>query len=490
MVRLALGWYRALVMTGLYTADKNSDFDPLNVASYVPALKRCVDDHPILSVAIHGLHTETPVFVRPAQLDMRNHVQIIDLKSASYECGEDELEVVRQVTLDVHDKPWENVETIPPWKIVVFPLPDAIDSTKIRIYILYTYSHTHGDGKSALAFHKSFLRGLQQNNIDDTLVYKPNSTPLPLSLESLCKLHVSWSFLLSPVLAQYLPATMCQWLGLRVGGTQLPTEKVYLGETIRYEENDFRTGSQILLVKKDFLAKTLTVCRSQQSRLTGLLNQLVVLALRKNLPPATATGFIAQIVLDLRHLVPEISDGATMGNFVSVMYETSSAPHKLDDYDSDFKYDDEFWHAVRGTTSRLAAAANTLKDQPIGLLKYLSNFRSWFLSHLGKKRESSYEISNVGVFDPRSPNGSDQPQTPGINEGTGQWNIERMIFSQPANVTAAPLNLQVVTIKGSDMVLTLNWQLGILGVPNEDVFAQRVLRHINDGISAIASFAS
>lgn len=425
------------------------------------------------------------MFTRPAKLDLSNHIQIIDPESSVYRSTNDELEFFRKVVLETHDQPWSDAERIPPWKIVVLPLPDQKDSTQKRVYIIYAYSHTHGDAKSALAFHRTFLQGLQTQDADDndkSLVYEPPSSPLPLPLDEACKLKVSWSFLLAPVLAQYMPSIVCRLLRIQAAANQLSIDQAYTGEITSYDKDNFRTASQILIVKHDLLSKALEVCRSHQSKLTGLLNRLIVHALSDLLSPETANEFLGQIVVDLRPNIPAYADGMTMGNFVSGAYETSS---RITPNSNSEKYDETFWDAVRGTTSRLAAVARTLDDQPIGLLKYLSNFRSWFLGQLGKKRDSSYEISNIGIFDPTLPENTNNTAT----TASQPWAIERTFFSQPANVLGSPLNFQVVTMKGGDMVVTLNWQVGVTGVPDEDGFAKAVLRDIDNGLSEIASGA-
>lgn len=465
--------------------DKDSAFDTHSIASYIPALKWCIKSHSFLSATIQGLNGESPVFTRPAKLDLRNHIQIIDPESSIYKSTNDEVELLKKVVLETHDQQWEDAERSPPWKIVVLPLPDQADSTQKRVYIIYAYSHTHGDAKSALAFHRSFLQGLQTQTGDhdqsQSLIYEPPSSPLPLPLEQACTLKISWSYLLAPAIAQYMPNIVCRLLRIQAGGNQLSIDQVYTGEITRYDKDNFRTASQILVVKQDLLAKVLAVCRSQSSKLTGLLNRLTVHALSDILPPGTANGFLGQIVVDLRSHIPAYADGMTMGNFVSAVYDTSSRTTP----NPNSKYDETFWDAVRGTTTRLAAAANTLNDQPIGLLKYLSNFRAWFLGQLGKKRDSSYEISNIGVFDPTLLTNTNDMAT-----ASQPWSIERTVFSQPANVLASPLNFQVVTMKGGDMVITLNWQVGVTGVPDEDAFAKAVLRHVNKGLEEIASGAS
>ncbi|KAL4894212.1 hypothetical protein BDV59DRAFT_176049, partial [Aspergillus ambiguus] len=253
----------------------------------------------------------------------------------------------------------------------------------------------------------------------------------------------------------------------------------YTGEPIRYASNTFQTGLQVLVVPKDLLDTVLAACRKQKGRLTGLLNQLVVRALSESLPQEMGfDSFTGQIVIDLRPLVPDYSDNM-MGNYVSAICDISPR------IGAEADYDHTFWEAVRNTTFQLADAVSTLEDQPIGLLKYLNNFRSWFLNQIGKDRDLSYEISNVGVFDPsvRGECGDVVPSTP---EGQIRWKIERIMFSQPANVTGAPLNFQAATMKDADLVITLNWQIGVLGVQDEDTLTRTILNKIQGFMDEIA----
>ena len=74
-MRHALGFYRALIITGLYIQDsEEASSSKIGIDTFIPALKQCIDVHPILSAAISGEATEAPKFVRPATLDLRNHI--------------------------------------------------------------------------------------------------------------------------------------------------------------------------------------------------------------------------------------------------------------------------------------------------------------------------------------------------------------------------------------------------------------------------------
>ncbi|KAL4913760.1 hypothetical protein BDW62DRAFT_191826 [Aspergillus aurantiobrunneus] len=119
-----------------------------------------------------------------------------------------------------------------------------------------------------------------------------------------------------------------------------------------------------------------------------------------------------------------------------------------------------------------------LSTRPWVLLRYLDKFRPWFLEKLGKRRDSSYEISNAVVLDPSSKSA--------VDDDRGRWDIVRMVFSQPANVTSCPLSFSAVTTKGGEMVLTVNWQVGVLAVDDEDAFAKDVLRRIDGYLADIA----
>jgi hypothetical protein len=121
-------------------------------------------------------------------------------------------------------------------------------------------------------------------------------------------------------------------------------------------------------------------------------------------------------------------------------------------------------------------------------VQYLDKFRPWFLEKLGEARDSSYEISNAVVFDPSSKGNA---SVSGVeSDGKGTWDIERMVFSQPANVTNCPLSFSVVTRKDGELVMTLNWQIGVLGVVDENGFAKDILGRFDGYLTGIAQIDS
>ncbi|KAL3444644.1 hypothetical protein BJX65DRAFT_310645 [Aspergillus insuetus] len=504
ITRHALGFYRALILAGLYTFTPRQETAPTSASdflsadnadvkdptTYIPALKHCIATHPILSAGIRGQDGEEPVFVRCGdmeEMDIKRYLEVLDPVSPVSDVTE--IEALKSVMLRAHDTTFEDVERVPPWKVIVLPLSPPGEEGRKRAYVIFAYSHSHGDGRSGLNFHHTFLEGLRRAQKEQRYDCKPvYSTSglgsLPPALEEACTLRITWKFLLYTLFGDRMPEWLRGWLGF---STPIASGKTWTGKVMQYNAGNFRTGSEILLVQRKPVESVLRVCREKGGvRFTGLLNQLVVRALSAVLPEHDAScavqDFIGTIVVDLRALVPAYKP-EMMLNCVSAVYEgsqivaTGNSVVRLKD-------DEALWDAARGTTARLAHSASTLVDQPIGLVQYLDKFRPWFLGKLGEARDSSYEISNAVVFDPSL---KDNASVSGVErDGKGIWDIERMVFSQPANVTNCPLSFSVVTRKDGEMVMTLNWQVGVLGVADENGFAKGILARIDGYLTDIA----
>ncbi|KAL4875040.1 hypothetical protein BJY04DRAFT_224429 [Aspergillus karnatakaensis] len=516
ITRHALDFYRCLIVGGLYTFTststsplepptgkvRDSACDLRDAKTYIPALKHCINTHPSLATAVQDAETEKPIFVRRDRVDLRNHLEIVAPETQSSDLrgddGEDregqiekEKEMLKRTMQKAHDCVLKDVDSVPGWRVVVLPLPvsepsiahsrDEPVGTVRRVYILFAYSHTHSDGRSGLNFHKTFLEGLRLNEqaCDDGYIYDTtasSSKTLPPAVEDVAALRITWLYLLLTLLGGHVPEFLRRWAGFSM---PVATEGTWIGEVMQYPEapEQFRTGVEMLVAKKETMEAVLGVCRVKKGvKFTGLLNALVVRALSGALAgdsgaDSIVEDFIGQIVIDLRGLVGAYP-ADMMVNCVSAVYERSCRVANAKG--TDLKNETALWSAARETTQRLAVSAGTLVNQPIGLVAYLNEFRPWFLGKLGQKRDSSYEISNAVVFEP--PSASEREE----------WDIERMVFSQPANVTSCPLSFSVVTRKDGDMVLTLNWQVGVLGVDDEDAFAKDVLARIDGYLVEIA----
>jgi hypothetical protein len=470
-VRQDVGHQRTLAIGAIYTSQTAHGVLDLSSGPEfaAEALKHCIRKHPILSAVIINGSAEKPSFDVSNPLDLFKHIELRDLNN---DLPEDKR--VEQILATVSNERFLSVDRHPPWKVILSSLPDQ-DGSTTRVLVLFAFYHSHGDGKSGLAFHRSFFEGLQ-----DEAARKQSaetfSSRLKPSMEEAGKLSLSWSYLLSPLLGLYLPNFLASMLGFRASATS-PEDGIWGGKDFCFDPNDFRTGLAMITIGHDVTQNALQRCRSRQASFTGLLNHLIARALHAELGPRHASKtFATQIVVDLRRLFPGTFNDQTMMNCVSAYYETIASPPTL--VEKWTTPTSEIWAAARNTTAGLAKCAGTLHNQPIGLLQYLHNFRSWTLGQIGKQRESSYEISNLVVFNPVL-----RPvEKPKIS-------IEKTFFTQPAAAVGPCLNFNLVTTKGGPLVMTATWQHGVLDlgcVEQEADFVRRVCSRIENDIGELS----
>lgn len=418
-------------------------------------------------------------------MNLQNHIEVLSITDLGDEATKlPEKDLIHQVTIRILDSEFSSVESIPPWKVVVVALSsqaDAQDQYTQRLFILFAYYHSHGDGKSALAFHRTFLQGLNghKGNLSEGFTCETPSTPLPPTIEQAGKLSISWAYLLSPLFGAYLPDFVATPLGLRASTTPKSAD-AWKGDKPPFDHSKFTTGLEFFNIPYTTTDKTLRLCRTHDVKFTSLLHQLVVRALREALPNNTSTGdhigsFVALTVVDIRHLLNGVGS------------EDMSCPGPTASFELFRRHDDDYWKdwtnsessspiwtAARQTTKDLAKCASTLHNQPIGLLSYLSKFRPWMQGEAAKDRDSSYEISIFGVFDPTA------------NAQKGEWDIESMFFAQPANVMGSCLAVNVITKKGGDTTISLTWQEGTLDVNKEQDFVSLVCQLLQKYFSQVA----
>lgn len=353
--------------------------------------------------------------------------------------------------------------------------------------MLFTNYHSHGDGRSGLAFQDSFHRGLAQyilqadddkESVDpEDTVCEPPTTPLLPPLEEGGKMTLSWGYLLSPLLGTYLPKSVVSYLGLRDSWLSSETD-IWRGEPTRFDPENHNTGLVLLTLDCRIKDKILQQCRNNKSTFTGMLQHLIARSLTSPSGGAlTTSSFLAGVAIDMRHLFPGRYSPSSMMNCVTGHSELVF--YSLSDESSDWATNSEsqFWQACQETSKSLKVAAGTLHNQPIGLLQYLKAFRPWTESLVGKERDMSFEISNLGAFTPTGPH------------ERSSLVMEKLVFSQPAKASGSLLDFNVVSVKGGPLVLTVTWQKGVLGVGDageEMEFVGRVCRKLEGSLVEVA----
>lgn len=449
ITRELLDFYRALVVGGIYQFA-----DPVNIKSestYVYALRQCLDRHPLLSVIIAKAETESPYYAFCPRLDLSQHIQFLDAGDKRNR-DESEIETIERLLPVILDKKW--TAAIPHWRIVVLPLSHR------RCFIAFAFSHGLGDGMSGIAFHRTFLNALQDERIDNDLIYTPTRKPLLPAFDTPESLPISWSFLLAPLLGEYLPERVASFFGFRSTASSI-TPSTWTGAPAFYSPDSYRTSVKILSIDAATVDDALKLCRMNGAKLTGLLHQLVITAIFESLPrPNEVDSLAAGTAINLRHTIGVPND--EMGLYVSADYKIHLLPKPNVKAAAEFS-----WELSTSTTERLATVSNQLQDQSVGLLRYLSSIRSWSLSKLGKRRDDSYEISNLLSFRPA-----------GL---VRRCAVTEMVFCQPANIIGPAIAFNVVSAADGPLNIAVNWQAGALSLASyadEVEFVEKVCRKI------------
>ena len=409
-------------------------------------------------------------------MDLDKHLEIADSKDVAEE------QSIEKLMARISDEKFEALHTTPPWKVVLASLPRDKVSGAQRLLVCFTNFHSHGDGRSGLAFHNSFLAGLSEyisqshekgSAAEDTM-YVPPTTELLPPIEEGGKMTLSWSYLLSPLLGTYLPKSVSSFLGLRDSWLSSDLD-IWRGAPTSFDPENHTTGLQLISLDSATKDKLLQQCRKNNSTFTGTLQHLVARSLTSPSGGAiTTSSFVAGVAIDMRHLFPGIYSPASMMNCVTgynelITYSPSSEPH-----DWATNPASSFWEAARKTSKGLKAASGTLHNQPIGLLQYLKAFRPWTKGLVNKPRDMSFEISNLGAFKP---------------ESKEEIVIEKAVFSQPAKVSGSLLDFNAVSTPKGPLQITVTWQRGVLGLDEgieEDAFVKRVCAKLEESFVEIA----
>ena len=128
------------------------------------------------------------------------------------------------------------------------------------------------------------------------------------------------------------------------------------------------------------------------------------------------------------------------------------------------------WSIVRSCKKAIDPVAMSPANQDTILLRFLKDYSGWFKKRIGKRREASFELSNIGTVG-------------GGMENGGTARFTRIIFSQSASVTGPPYVFSVATANGGDMAVTLAWQDGIL----EDEAARDILVALEGEVHTLAN---
>jgi hypothetical protein len=134
-----------------------------------------------------------------------------------------------------------------------------------------------------------------------------------------------------------------------------------------------------------------------------------------------------------------------------------------------------FWHEARKNSARIRREIKKGdKDLSTGMLRYIPDFRTTLVGKMGRQREDSFAITNLGCFDGEAGAGIGEAFADGDLEhssssaSSSKLRISNLLFSQSCHVNGSALQFCIVSVRGGDMNIAVSWQEGVVLVEDVD----------------------
>lgn len=408
-----------------------------------------------LRVGIVGEDTNQPAFVQVASMNLLDFIQ---WKTVTATKPAQHTEHVLQLFKDRLEQLWPDTAQRPPWKLVVLEV-DTADKDSIVLEMLFAVHHALSDGKSTFVFHAQLLRELNAASGSPaelkqhvlTFAQPPVLAPsqeqlIPFKISLLFFLKLLWQEILCP-----------SWL------KSSPTFAPWTGKPISLEPQ--KLCVRLLTIHPDTISSLIAACRIHGATLTAILHVLILASLSRRVSADTASAFLCETSISYRpwaKLPPGIemdldavlTDLATSSDKLWTPEVVAKLRSALDHGEATMQQENKvIWPlAAEWRTEMKAKIASLPNDDPTGLMSHVSDWNKRWLDCLGKPRDATWEIANIGSMSGGSP-----------DDGNG-WSIRRSLFAQPAKVAGSAFAVGVAGIEGRDLTLTLTWQETIVDV--------------------------
>lgn len=303
--------------------------------------------------------------------------------------------------------------------------------------VAFAASHTVLDGVSTKLFHQAFIDGLK-GGAPRHAICPPSACNLPPPLDA-AGLTVSWWFVLWALISPLLERSTWH------GPERRPNTRV-------------TTNVRHIRISSSSLTCILDTCRQHNSGFTALMNHVAVRVLGNALEAHGISDNMLSVVtpLDMRRIMRE--NESSMANLASgVEAKISTGP--LD------------WDAVHRTSVHIRRVAGSRHNQLMALLSYVGDIRAWTSQKAAEPAGGAVEVSNMGTF-------VNEPNSPAV-----AWELRAMTFFQSANGVGVPLNINVASVSGGPLDITLTWWPGML----PDGVADAVAKGLSDELLSIGS---
>lgn len=425
----------------------------------------------MLRVGISHEGSANPEFIALHNIDFQ---QLIDWRSRTDHYDD----AILQKSLEKqHDQTWQHVDSQPPWKIIVNQPPASQHNAGTYfVDISFAFHHVLGDAESGLIFHRDLARALNRNvNVSpsaidrkhDVLSIKP-ATNLPGPLEDVVPLRTSWVYIVCIVGFMIWSKIAPAWL------RPDPAKGPWGGPKITFEP--FKTSLSIIDIPDSTVSATIKKCREKGTTLTPLLHALILRSLSSRLDSTDAASFRASTPISLRRFAnPGFDRLNTIHCLVtahSFDYKESLVPTiRATGEDSDAG----IWSAATSLGQSLSSKVSSLpKNDQMGLLGFVSDWKIFWADKLGTFRNESWACSNAGSL---------KMADAGSQANGDAWTIDRLVFTQGALPTGAAFQVSVAGVQNKGITITLSCQSGVID--------EALVRAVGEDMeAALSGFAS
>lgn len=344
---------------------------------------------------------------------------------------------------------WPDVANRPPWRLLVVQ-NELTASETVVLDVVFVVHHALSDGKSTTVFHSELLRELNSPSrhipelVNNQLIFSTRPILAP-SQEDLVLSKISWSFFLKVLWSEFAPS----W------AKPTPSPAPWTGKPVTPEPHKLHLRA--VTIAPSTVTRLIAACRAHGTTLTGMLHILVLAAFSRHVPEEVASSFSGETPISLlpwaklphgsdMDLGRVLTDLTTGTNRVWEAATVADIRSRFREADANTE-EELIWPLAATWRNEMKAKVATLpNDDVVGLMQYITDFRKRWLDKLGKARDATWDLSNIGTIRGHS------------LDGDGPWSIRRSLFTQPVLVAGAAVGVNVAGIDGGPVNLVLSWQ--------------------------------
>ena len=422
-----LGIDSCVVASAQYSSVAKDDSATPSDAQLRFALAQMIAEQPALGAQLIVNTSGVPTFVRLRSIDLSHAIEYAAPTVDVQEAFRSQLCTSFQAGCER-----------PLWRVMV--LKDG--------HILFAYHHAIADGQSGVSFHMALLKAL--NGLPDALEDPPTVVDLTPTTNFLPPIEKLTSTRVS------LRTLSRETYGLLAPQSLKPGRRAWTGNPVA------KVPTVVTIVDLWYLspadaARLLGICREQKCTLTGFIHTLCAEAFSRVL-----ATHAPEVLAKCKSIctITAVSLRRYSGTPIEIICDQPSAIQSYvritrspgGDSTSDSSSFPPFPFAKAVKFSGKLHAKLHVACEEVGALWYLfGRLREYFQGKLGKKRQGTFTLSNIGRFPSPSPSSGD-------GDTLGRWKVGEMYFGQCDSTVGAAIKINVVG--GGDGSVTATFTRG------------------------------